>query len=177
MGGEGGPAHAHDAGGLDDVADLLRREALRVLGGVEVGTGGVVEVVFNDHAHHRHAGEVEPGLHRRHRAGHAGVDRRGDEGRGLPHHLPHGHAVPHRHAGLAGGPDVQGHGDHHPGGRRKQFDRLLIGSGLLVVGMDAAKKRLCHIFTSFSFLAWAPGPDFYGYHHTPIFRRCPGFFR
>ena len=173
MGGEGGPAHAHDARLLHQGGDLLGGKGVGVLGRDAVGTGGVVEVVLNNDAHDGHAGEVDALLHRRHRAGDAGVDGGGDEGGGVPHLLPHGHLVANRHAGGAGRADVQGHGDHHPGGRREGFDGLFVGGGLVVVGMDAAEKGLCHRFTSFSFQFGAVLSECY---HTPIRGRCPDGF-
>ena len=150
VGGEGGPAHAYDAGLPDEGGKLLGGEAVRVWGRRETPIERFVEVVFNHHAHHRHTGKMDAGLHRRHPSGNTGVNGSGDEGRSVPYLLTHHYLVPHRYTGGTGRADVQRHGNHHTGRRRKGLNRLFVGQILLIVGMYAAEKGLRHIFTSFS---------------------------
>ena len=179
MGGEGGPAHAYDARFLHQGADLFRSKRVRVLGGGEGGTGRVVEVILDHHAHDRHAGKMDARLHSRHLAGNTGMNGSGNESGRVSHLLTHGHLIAHRHAWRAWRADMQGHGDHHTLGRRQSLDRLLIGGGFIIVGVVAAEKGLCHIFTSFSFLNFIMGsqPKITRPYHTPICAPCPEIFR
>ena len=154
--GEGGAAQAHHPGVFDDLHQLLGRQVLRMLYGLHRGVQGVLVVVLNHHAEDVGTVEVGPGLHRHHLAGDTGMDGGADIGGHLPDLLSHIHMVPHRHAGPAGGPDVQGHGDHHLGRWRQGLNGLLVGRGLFVVGMDPPEERLCHILFHLFFQRTAP---------------------
>ena len=150
MGGEGSAAHTHDTCVLYDLHQLLRCDLAGLFHRrMDVRAYGVVEVIFNDYAHHRNAAEMDSGLHRYHLAGYTGMDGCRNESHRLPYPLSYGHHISHGHTWLAGGADMHGHRDHDTGRGRQLFNGLLIGGGFLVIGMNAAKEGLCHILTSF----------------------------
>ena len=143
MGGEGGAAHADDAGVLDDLHHLLDAEGVRVCGGLDFLAEGILEVVFDDHGHHVAAHVVGTGLHGLHLAGNAGMDG-GSQSAGLADLLAHLHQVAGFHQRGAGCAKVHRHGDDHLSRGRQLLDGLFIGRGFHVIGMNAAKERLCH---------------------------------
>ena len=149
MGGEARAAHAGDARLPDDVHDLLGGEGLVIVGmRGQLGGKGVLPVVVDDHGHDLAAAGMRPGLHRRHRAGDAGMDG-GAQARGLGDLLSRRHLIPLLHDGLAGGAHMHGHGEHHLGRRHRDGDQgLPLGGGLVLGGMDPAEERMTHRHTS-----------------------------
>ena len=144
MGGERRAALTDDAGVLDDLDELLRRQIVGILHRMDVFAHGVLEVVFDHHGHHRSAHREGTGLHCLHRTRNAGVDGRGDKSAGFTNSLSNFHLVPLGHDGLAGSADVHRHGNDHLSRGFQLFDGLFIGCGLHVIGMNAAKESLCH---------------------------------
>ena len=144
VGGEGGAALADDAGVLDDLHQLLGSQAVGILHGLDVLGDGVFKVVGDHYGHHRAAHGGGAGLHSLHRAGDGGVDGSGNEPAGLADPLADLHFVSYSDDGLTRRTDVHGHGNDHFRRRCQLFDGLLIGCGLHVVGMNAAKESLCH---------------------------------
>ena len=144
MGGERRAALTDDAGVLDDLDELLRRQIVGILHRMDVFAHGVLEVVFDHHGHHRSAHREGTGLHCLHRTRNAGVDGRGDKSAGFTNSLSNFHLVPLGHDGLAGSADVHRHGNDHLSRGCQLLDGLFIGRGLHVIGMNAAKESLCH---------------------------------
>ena len=150
MGGEGGASHAHDAILLDKLqqAGRVLFHLFRV--GMDALVHPVQMVVFDHHGHDRLPVGVEPGLHGRHRAGHAGVDDGGDRRLAAPDDLPQLDVVPFFHRGRAGRADVHGHGDDHLVRRGQWGDGGGGGQPFPVVRVDAAEKGMAHGYTSLS---------------------------
>ena len=148
VGGEARAAHTGDTGLLDDVDDLLGSEGIHIVTVLDGLTGGVLEIVLDDHGHHLAAAGMGPGLHGHDLAGDAGVNGSAETG-DLADLLAHLHLVPHSHDGLAGSAHVHGHGDHHLSRSFLQRDDGLALRRLLVLGgVDAAIKLMTHSITS-----------------------------
>ena len=144
MGGERCAALADDAGVLDDLHQLLRRQAVGVRHGLDFLRHFVLEVVFDDHGHHLAAHVEGAGLHSLDRTGYGGVDGCGNKSAGFADPLSNFYLVAHRNDRLARCTDVHRHGNDHLSRRCQLFDGLFIGRGLHVIGMNAAKESLCH---------------------------------
>ena len=69
------------------------------------------------------------------------------------------HMVAGLHQGGAWRAEMLGHGNDHLSRGRQLLNGLFIGRGFHVVGMNAAKERLCHYFTSFFSADSGPGAD------------------
>ena len=139
-----------------DFHHLVHAQGVRVRGGLDLLADLVLSVVVNDHGHDVSAHGVGPGLHRLDRAGDAGVDG-GAKTAELADLLAHLHMVAGLDKGGAWRAEVLGHGDDHLSRGRQLLDGLFIGRGFHVVGMNAAKERLCHYFTSFFTADSGPG--------------------
>ena len=142
--GERRAALADDAGVLDDLHQLLGRQAVGIRHGLDFLGDLILEIVFNDHGHHLAAHREGTGLHGLDRAGDAGVDGGGNKSAGFADPLSNFNLVAYRYNRLARRTDVHRHGNDHLSRRRQLFDGLFIGCGLHVVGMNAAKECLCH---------------------------------
>ena len=143
MGGEGGAAHAHDAGLPDDAGQVLRGQALQRLPGLHRGSQGFLKVVFDDHGQNRGSAGMGPGLHRLHRSGDGAMYRHA-KALIVADFLAQVHMVPLIDQRLTGGADVLGHGNHHKVRRRKRRNGPVPGQFLPVPGVYAAEERKCH---------------------------------
>ena len=144
MGREHGAAHADDTGLVDDVRQILRREAVDGVPGPDGGVLGVLEVVADDDGGDHGAADVGPRLNGGHGAGDGGVDRAA-KARVVADLLAKQNVVALFHQGLTWRADVLGQGNHNLFRRREGLRCDLAGQGFHIVGVDAPEKRKGHL--------------------------------
>lgn len=104
MSGERSAAHTHDTGVLHHLDQFFGSDLIGFLHRVDIRTYGIIEIIFNDYAHHRDAAEMDPGFHRHYLAGYAGMYRSGNESHGSPTRCPTVTVSPTATQGLQGAP-------------------------------------------------------------------------
>ena len=146
MRGEGGAAHADDAGLLDAGDDLLRREAALLderFGAVDT-LGPVVALTLDGDHHLAQALTVGHQVDGRHRTRNRGVDVCRHEAAGFGDELPREDLVALGDLGNGRSSDVLREGNRHHLGQRKHLDGL--GAAQFVCRrMDSAYWKCLHI--------------------------------
>ena len=149
IGGEGGAAHAHDAGLPDDGEQVIRGEPLQGLAGEKGMAGRILTVILQDRREDRPAGGMGTGLQSQDPAGNRGVDC-GAQPLGVPDLLPQAHRIAGLYQGSAGPADMLKHGDDHLRGGGRGSKGGAAGELLAALWMDAAPEQMSHRFTSLS---------------------------
>ena len=145
VGGEGGAAHARDAGAAHDVDDLLGGGLgqLAVVGG-DGRIEGHLAVVFNDDIHDGLGVGVVAGVDGHDLARHAGVDGTSQAGLNIADDLAAPDMVADRHQRLAVRADVLGQGDGDLRRCGHALDLLTLGV-LVLRHMGAAAECICQM--------------------------------
>ena len=175
VGGEGRAAHTDDAGLVNDIHQLLRRQRIHFLLGAGLNrlAQSIQMVIFDHNAQHRAAVGVGPHLHRFHLAGNGSVDRNA-QALIVADLLALGHQITLGDQRLTGRADMLRHRDHNDVRLRKYLGFLVARIPFVFFGMHPAEKGKRHVSSPLS--NFAERAASIRIHHSALFSICPHFY-
>ena len=175
MGGEGGAAHTHNTGLVNNIHQLLRGQSIHFL----LGAGlyrlaqGIQMVIFDNHAEHGAAVGVRTNLHRLDLAGNGSVNRDA-QALIITDLLTLGHQITLGNQGLTGRADMLRHGNDYDIRFGKYLGFLVARVPFVFFGVHPAEKRKRHVSSPLSKLADQAASI--RVYHSALFTICPHFY-